>query len=296
MENNNKPSQLAVFESYLERYTDRITKLLSNKYGISKDEFVQSTFNAVRNNPKLLNCDPKSLFGSILTCAELGLKFNTPLGHCYIIPYGTEATLQIGYKGLIQIMYRNPKLKIIDADIIYANDTYEITKGTNAQLIHKPCMIGDRGNIVAAYAIAKMENSDPIFTYVTMDVLQKIEKISKSSGSSSSPYKNGTDVHDSMRMKAAVKKIAKLLPTNDMMDLMRAIDIDDKVMSGGKLLVNEQGEVVVKDKPNATVDTSKYSAQFDEAEYTETKDEPVQTPTSSNMDADRTTKKGTKLF
>lgn len=48
-----------------------------------------------RKNPTLGNCTPASFFGSLLTASQLGLEPG-PLGHCYLIPYKGQVSLQIG--------------------------------------------------------------------------------------------------------------------------------------------------------------------------------------------------------
>ncbi len=75
------------FTNTLAKYEKSIKHLLQDKYGISAEEFFVTCVNAVKKNPKLLNCHPSSLFGSILLCAECGLKPNTPDQHVFIIPY-----------------------------------------------------------------------------------------------------------------------------------------------------------------------------------------------------------------
>jgi len=58
------------FSSVLKNYEKSIAQLLQTKYGISVEEFYVTCVNAVKKNPRLLQCDPKSLFGAILLSAE----------------------------------------------------------------------------------------------------------------------------------------------------------------------------------------------------------------------------------
>lgn len=44
------------------------------------DRFMRIAIGAIRRNPKLLECDPLSLMGSLLVAAQLGLEVNTPWG------------------------------------------------------------------------------------------------------------------------------------------------------------------------------------------------------------------------
>ena len=57
---------------------------------------------------------------------RLGLEPNTPLGQAYLIPYKNhgklECQFQIGYKGLIDMVYRNDNIQTVQAQCVYEND------------------------------------------------------------------------------------------------------------------------------------------------------------------------------
>ena len=124
----------------LAKYENIISNLLGNKYGITAEEFIAKTQNAVKKNPDLLKCTPSSIFGSILYFAEIGLPFNSPEGFGYILPYTDRNTLQatpiIGYKGLIEIAYRNDRMKSIRVQAVYENDEFSYEYGTNEFIKH----------------------------------------------------------------------------------------------------------------------------------------------------------------
>ena len=131
-------STVSGFEQVWKNYEKTVMSLLVNKYGISVEEFMANAVNSVRKNPDLLKCTPKSLFGAMLLSAECGLKFNTPSQHAYIIPYKGEAQFQIGYQGLIEIMYRNPKVIKIDGQAVFENDTFDYGYGLTPYLTKLP--------------------------------------------------------------------------------------------------------------------------------------------------------------
>jgi phage RecT family recombinase len=227
-----KKSPIVAFENTLDKYKSSIINLLGKKYGITPEEFMVKVVNAVKKTPELLNCTPQSLFGSILYFAEIGLPFNTPEGFGYILPYKvkgiSEATPIIGYKGLIEIAYRNPKMKSIRIQAAYENDEFSYEYGTEEYIKHKPCMVGDRGNLIGVYAIAKMEGIEPLFVVVHKNELDKIQTLSKSGNSSYSPYNNGTDVFNIMQSKVAVKLLFKTLPKVDNDSLYKVLELDNK--------------------------------------------------------------------
>jgi len=227
---NRPTTDLVNFKVNLSKYTETITRLLGRKYGITQDEFMVKVINAVKKNPDLLKCTPVSLFGSIMYFAEIGLPFNTPEGFGYILPYrngqNTDATPIIGYRGLIEMAYRNPKMKSLRIQSVYENDSFEYEYGTEEYIKHKPAK-DKRGALTHVYAIAKMEGIDPLFVVIHKDELNKIQKLSKSGTSKYSPYNNGTDVFNIMQSKVAIKQLFKTLPKTNNESLMMALENDN---------------------------------------------------------------------
>lgn len=224
-------NELTKFQGNLMKYEDHVKQLLGRKYGISANEFMVKALNAVKKNPELLKCTPQSLYGSILYFAEIGLPFNTPEQFGYILPYKQkgvmEATPIIGYKGLIEIAYRNPKMKSLRIQAVYDNDDFDYEYGTEEYIKHRPTH-SNRGALKAVYAIAKMDGIDPMFVVVHKDELIKIQKLSKSGGSAYSPYNNGTDVFNVMQSKVALKLLFKTLPKTDNEALIKTLELDNK--------------------------------------------------------------------
>lgn len=224
-------NELTKFQVNLNKYEDHVKQLLGRKYGMSASEFMVKALNAVKKNPELLKCTPQSLYGSILYFAEIGLPFNTPEQFGYILPYKQkgvmEATPIIGYKGLVEIAYRNPKMKSLRIQAVYENDEFEYEYGTEEYIKHRPTHT-TRGALKAVYAIAKMENIEPMFIVVHKNELLQIQKLSKSGGSAYSPYNNGTDVFNVMQSKVALKLLFKTLPKTDNEALIETLELDNK--------------------------------------------------------------------
>lgn len=223
---------VVVFQAQLGKYEKTITDLLGSKYGITPQEFMVKVLYAVKKTPELLKCSPQSLFGSILYFAEIGLPFNTPEGFGYILPFKNrgqvEATPIIGYKGLIEMAYRNPKVKSIRIQSVYENDVFDYEYGTSEYIKHKPCQTGDRGKLTAVYSIVHIEGISPLFVVVHKPELDKIQKLSKSGASEYSPYNNGTDVFNIMQAKVAIKLLFKTLPKTDNDALIKVLEMDNK--------------------------------------------------------------------
>lgn len=226
------------FSSVLKNYERSIAQLLQEKYGIGVEEFYVTCVNAVKKNPRLLQCDPKSLFGAILLSAEVGLRPNTPEQHAFIIPYKGEAKFQIGYKGLVEMMYRNPRVQSIYAEAVFQKDEFDYGFGLTPFMTHKPFRGGDRGSLQCVYAVCKLKDADPIFTVVELSELVKLRNFSQSSDSKYSPYNNGADIHHYMEIKSAIKKLSKLIPKASVIEISKAIEYDSKFEGGASVKVD----------------------------------------------------------
>lgn len=260
-----------LFKETLAKYEDVISDLLGTKYGITSQEFIAKCENAIKKKPDLLKCSPNTLFGSIMYFAELGLPFDSPEGFGYILPYMNrkvlEATPIVGYKGLVEIAYRNDKIKSIRIQAVYENDKFNYEYGTSDFIKHVPLMQGDRGKLIAVYSIVKMQNIDPLFVVVHKQQLDEIQAMSKSGNSSYSPYNNSTDVFNIMQCKVAIKLLFKTLPKSDNESLINALEMDNKfdydknvsiyaTEDGYEIKEREVKTSALQDKPQAPIDVT----------------------------------------
>lgn len=195
---------------------------------ITPERFTRMALSAINNTPKLAECTQMSFLAALMNAAQLGLEPNTPLGQAYLIPFQNKGVLecqfQLGYKGLINLAYRNEQLQTIQAQCVYANDYFEYELGLEPKLYHKPC-IGDRGELVAVYALFKLENGGYGFEVMSKcDIDEHAKKYSKAISSSFSPWKTA---YAEMAMKTVVKKVLRFAPLKT--DFLRAIASDETV-------------------------------------------------------------------
>lgn len=196
---------------------------------ITPDRMSRIVLTAIRKNPDLLKCTQESLFGGILEACQLGLEINSPLQQAYLIPFndknkGTkEATLVIGYRGMIDLMYRNPKVAQIIVRNVYEGDDFEFIPGiTEETYEHKTAEQKEietgipvkKGGYVATYMIVRTFTDNPkypvigtIFPPIYKAEMDKIRKRSKAGNSG--PWV--TDF-EAMAKKSAVRKYFKFIP------------------------------------------------------------------------------------
>lgn len=195
---------------------------------ITVERFTRMALSALNITPKLNECTPMSFLSALMNAAQLGLEPNTPLGQAYLIPYKNKGILecqfQIGYKGLIDLSYRNPLVQTIQAQAVYENDYFEYELGLDSRLIHRP-VLRDRGNIILFYGLFKLTNGGYGFEVMSKeDIDTYAREYSKAIDSSFSPWKNN---YVGMAKKTVIKQALKYAPIKA--DFRRALASDETI-------------------------------------------------------------------
>jgi len=115
---------------------------------------------SLRKNPKLLDCNPATLYSAIITACQLGLEPDGTMGEAYLIPYGQDATLVIGYKGLLKLARQSGDVAAVQAAVVREGDGFDYAMGDDEFIKHKPASGADRSEspITHAYAIITLAN------------------------------------------------------------------------------------------------------------------------------------------
>ena len=209
-------------QQYIKSMEGEIKKALPSV--MTPERFTRMVLSALSVNPKLASCTPASFLGAMMNAAQLGLEPNTPLGQAYLIPYGNSVQFQIGYKGLIDLAYRSGEVELVQAHIVYENDTFECEFGLEPKLVHKPAD-SNRGEPVKVYAMFKTKSGGYGFEVMSMDDVRKhAEKYSQTAKSSSSPWKTN---FEEMAKKTVLKKTLKYAPMKS--DFVKAVVQDETI-------------------------------------------------------------------
>lgn len=231
----------------------RIGSLLDGR--MKPEKFAALCVNAARQNPKLLQAfqsSPGSLFAAIQTCASMGLAPNSPAKECYLIPRwnknikANEATLQIGYHGLIKMARRDPQFKRIVARCV----TLEEYEAGLFEYQEEPAMVRhafqlgvkrtvelvntggddyksqrwDPQNLAGAYALVEMDDGATFVRFLDAD------QIAKRRANSSAPNGNfWRDHFEAMARKTALRALLESgeVPLNT--ELEAAVQFDQRV-------------------------------------------------------------------
>ena len=197
---------------------------------ITPERFTRMALSSLNNNPQLLECTPMSFIAALMDAAQLGLEPNTPLGQAYLIPYRNkdkgvvECQFQIGYKGLIDLAYRNERLRSIEAHTVYENDEFYYELGLDARLKHIPAW-DERGDIKGFYAVFKLDNGGYRFEVMSKNDVDRFrDTYSKTANSAYSPWNTS---YEEMAKKTVIKKVLKYAPLKA--EFKRALTLDETV-------------------------------------------------------------------
>ncbi len=211
---SSKEKQLAL-KDLLEKAKPSIQAVLPKH--LTPDRLLKIALSATSRNPELLACTPQSILLSVMQAAELGLELGGLLGEAYMVKFKNQVQLIVGYRGMVKLARQSGSLTSLEAYVVHERDMFEIEFGLEPRLVHKPAMTGDRGDVVAAYAIARFKDGARQVDVMTRSEIEAVRARSMAGG-------NGPWVTDfaEMAKKTVVRRLCKYLPLSP--ELQKAVE------------------------------------------------------------------------
>lgn len=168
---NKDKNPVVAFSGFMDKFKPQLA--LACPKHLNPDRMARLALTAFSTNIALQNCDPKSIAGSIMTAAQLGLEPGVN-GQGYLIPYKTTCTFVPGWKGLVDLVARAGRGTVYTG-VIFKDQTYTFLDGARRDLvIHNETELDAPEDITHAYAIGWVKDAAmPIIE------LWKVEKIRK---------------------------------------------------------------------------------------------------------------------
>lgn len=179
---------LDVFRNTLDGNRKEFLKILPQH--IPYEKFQRTVMTAIFQNADLLQADRTSLIGACLKSATDGL-----------LPDGRDAALVIFnsnkkidgefktvkmvqylpmYAGILKKVRQSGDLSSVETHIVYEKDKFTYILGDGAKIEHVPYLgAEDRGDILAAYCIAKLKDGTFVREVMTRGDIEKVRKASK---------------------------------------------------------------------------------------------------------------------
>lgn len=186
------------------------------------DHFYAVVNQAMRNNPDVLQATAISIVNACVKAAYDGLRLDGR--EAALVTHNVKVSknpdrweVQAQYFpmvfGLVQQVLRGGEIIALEPTIIYANDEYEIRRGTNAGIHHVPLIDGDRGKPIAAYSIATYRTG-----YVGFEFMTEAQILDVRAASKAGQDKDGNPIGiwkrwpDAMWKKTVIRQHRKTLP------------------------------------------------------------------------------------
>lgn len=186
---------------------------------IPVERFVRTTITTLQMNPDLLKCDRKSVLATCMKAAQDGLLLDGR--EAAAIPYGTKCQYIPMVAGILKKMRNSGEIASAAAHVVYEKDHFEYKLGDDEKIIHVPAIDGERGKLIAVYAIVRTKDGG-----VYREVLNRadVEKVRASSkAQKSGPW---MEWEEEMWKKTALKRIAKRTPSSA--DLEKVIEHENE--------------------------------------------------------------------
>jgi len=191
---------------------------------VTLEHFQRAMLTEFRRTPKLLECTRESVGAAVVTAAQLGLMLGVN-GAAWLIPFKTDATLVIGYQGMVDLCYRSDRVDSVFSDVVCANDQFEYEQGLTPKLRHVPNLKGARGEPYAVYAIAKIRGSEsPLYVLLNREEVMNVKGASFGARKSDSPWNGKFETE--MWKKTAIRRLCKFLPKS--VDLQNALEFENR--------------------------------------------------------------------
>jgi len=176
-------------------------------------------YNAVARTPKLAQCTMSSIVRAVLLAAELGLEAGSGTGHAYLVPFGNEAQLIVGYRGLLDLVRRTGDVSSVTTNAVYEGDEFEIEFGLQDKLRHVPKADPDPAKLVAVYAVVRFRDGSHQMGYMTRKQVDTIR--ARSRAGNAGPWV--TDYAE-MARKTVLRNVLKYCPMS--LEAAKAVSAD----------------------------------------------------------------------
>lgn len=212
---------------------DKITEKLEKILGNNAQSFVSSALQAVASNSMLAEATPQSVYGAVTAAAVMNLQVNANIGHAYLVPYRnkgvTEAQLQIGYKGFIQLAIRSKEFQTINAIEVHENQF--VNQDLLSGLVNLNNIPGE-GKIVGYVAYFKLLSGFEKFLYMTKEEATKhAKKYSQSFRKNYGVWADGEDGFNAMAKKTVLKLLlSRYAPLS--IEMTKAVEADQAIIKG----------------------------------------------------------------
>lgn len=229
---------MTLIRNDLEKMSDQFKAALPEH--VTPAKFIRVTLTAIQNDSTLLGCERKSLFSSVIRCAQDGLL---PDGkEAALVKYGNNVQYMPMIQGIYKRMRNSGEITSLTAEVIYESDNFKywIDHISGQNLLYEPVLFKkDRGDRIGAFAVCRLKDGGCEIEVMSKDDVYAVRGVSKSKGGPwAGPFEN------EMWRKTVIRRLSKRLPLSP--DLRRFLEQDDEMYDLGKKDKKEESNQVLK--------------------------------------------------
>ena len=114
-----------------------ILPLLDNDYKLY-EKYLRSFVFELYSKEEFKNCNAKSILDTFIKVCEYKLEPSASLGKLYLIVYNGQLTVQVGYQGWLELLWRSPLVANVYSNVVYEGDEFTPEYGNNIIYRHIP--------------------------------------------------------------------------------------------------------------------------------------------------------------
>lgn len=201
------------------------------------ERFQRVVMMAVQKEPKLLECDQRSLF---LECQKAAADGLLPDGREGVIVYRwnsklgkTVAVWQPMVAGLMKLARNSGEIASITSQVVFEGEQFRVILGDEEKIEHERRLdLPENPKIVGAYAVAVLKNGERIREFMPWWQIEKVRNVNKDWAKG--PWATWAD---EMSRKSCIRRLSKRLPLSTDRDqdqrLQSAIERTDEMTIEG---------------------------------------------------------------
>jgi recombination protein RecT len=153
---------------------------------LQTDRCLRLAVQAVKDTPRLMECDPLSVLGAFMTSAALGLQPNTIFKHAFLIPFQKwskddqdrwvshyECQFLIGAQGYRVLAHRSPYIANMQSEAIHKGDIFKHQMGSESFLRYEKSLEA-RAELIGSFCFTKLTSGEEMATVLTKDEILKL--------------------------------------------------------------------------------------------------------------------------
>lgn len=153
---NQSKGALATLQGYFVKHRSQLEMALPKH--LNADRMIRLSLTAFSQNPKLMECDPKTVFGSIVTASQLGLEIGV-VGQGYLVPYKRTCQFIPGWQGFVDLVSRSGRATVWTG-AVFDGDEFDYSLGDRPYVKHKPCGEDNPKKLTHTYAVGRVNGSE----------------------------------------------------------------------------------------------------------------------------------------